>query len=193
MTRPEPAAADARGSDAGCGCGGGPAALRPVYIDALNTAYWCSNPPSLRLPLTLLAALLAEGREATLYFDASARYRLRPDETARYAQLLRHARRAIEVPSGRPADRVLLQQARAADAAILSRDRFRDHRRRFRRLIDDPARLFAGTVHDDRVHIPALALAIPLPATVDAAWARLEALLVLDAGQAAPPENPEPR
>ena len=44
----------------------------PVWVDALNLGYWCGAPPSLRIPLTALQGLLAQGRPATLVFDASA-------------------------------------------------------------------------------------------------------------------------
>ncbi|WP_022978359.1 NYN domain-containing protein [Nevskia ramosa] len=145
---------------------------RPLFVDALNVAYWCGQPPSLRLPITLIAGLLAAGHDALLCFDASARYQLKVDAAA-YAKLIQLDGLAFEVPSGIPADRVLLKQANAANGAILSRDHFRNHRRRYRRLIDDPARVIAGYVRNDRLLLPALALDLPLPATTEQAWALL--------------------
>lgn len=145
---------------------------RPFWIDALNVAYWCGQPPSLRLPITLIAGLLAAGHEALLCFDASARYQLKDDAEA-YAQLIQPEGLAFEVPSGIPADRVLLKKANASHGVILSRDHFRNHRRRYRRLIDDPARVIAGYVRNDRLLLPALALDLPLPATTELAWALL--------------------
>lgn len=139
-----------------------PARGRLVLVDAMNVAYWCDRPPSLRLPLAVLAALRARGQPVRLIFDASARHRLEA-EAPLYRQLLEGSAEISEVPAGRPADRELLRQARAQDALLLSRDRFRDHRRRYRRLIDDPARVFGGFVTDDRIHIPMLALDVPLP------------------------------
>jgi len=154
-----------------------PPATRPIFIDALNLAYWCGDPPTLRVPLSVMVHLLAGGRPALLYFDASARHRL-GSEAGLYARLMQHPRYCIEVPSGRTADGVMLRQATASGACILSKDQYRDHRKRYRRLIDDPARLIAGTVEDERVRVPLLALDVPLPASVDAAWAPLELLLV---------------
>lgn len=149
-----------------------------VLVDALNVAYWCDRPPSLRLPIALLVGLLKQGHRTWLYFDASARHQL-PAEVALYERLLLQPAHCIEVRSGIPADRVLLRQAKALGACLLSRDRYRDHRRRHRKFIDDPTRLLSGVVARDRVLVPGLALDAPLPATADDAWTELEALLHL--------------
>lgn len=149
---------------------------RPVLIDALNVAYWCGNPPSLRMPMTLMTHLLAGGYQAILYFDASANYRLR-DEAGLYAQLMQHPGYFIEVPSGRSADKAMLRQATSSGACILSRDKYRDYRSRYRKLIDDPARLISGMVRDDRMLVPALALDVPLAVSAQDAWAQLESFL----------------
>jgi len=149
---------------------------RPVLIDALNVAYWCGNPPSLRMPMTLMTHLLAGGYQAILYFDASASHRLR-DEAGLYAQLMRHPGYFIEVPSGRSADKAMLRQATSSGACILSRDKYRDYRSRYRKLIDDPARLISGMVRDDRMLVPALALDVPLAVSAQEAWAQLESFL----------------
>ena len=150
-----------------------PDGARLVLVDAMNLAYWCDRPPSLRLPLAVFAALRARGQPVQLIFDASARRRL-GDEAADYLRLLEGFEPISEVPSGRPADRELLRQARAQDALLLSRDRFRDHRRRYRKLIDDPSRVFGGFVADDCIHIPTLALQVPLPPTLGAVMQALE-------------------
>ena len=147
-----------------------------LLIDALNVAYWCGTPASLRLPIALLSGALAAGHQAELMFDASAPYRL-PDEAALYAALLQCAPHVSVVPSGRTADALLLRKARATGGCVLSNDRYRDHRRRYRTLIDDPARLLPGRVREDRIEVPALTLSIPLPASAEQAWAELEALL----------------
>lgn len=154
-----------------------PARARKIFIDALNLAYWCGAPPSLRAPVVLLTQLLARGDAATLYFDASARHRLR-DEVGLYVRLLEHPDHVVEVPSGRSADRVMLRHATSSGACVVSRDKYRDHRRRFRKLIDDPTRLVSGAVADDFVLVPALALRAPLPASAQEALARLEVILL---------------
>jgi hypothetical protein len=144
-----------------------------VLVDALNVAFWCGDPPSLRLPLALLAALRAEGYDAILVFDANAKYQLANDGEV-YAQLSARADLCVEVPSGRRADDVMLRDARDTGGAIVTRDRFRDYRQRYRKLIDDPARVFGGTVREDRLRVPALKLDVALPASAAQAWACID-------------------
>lgn len=143
-----------------------------IFIDGLNVAYWCGSPPQLRLPASLLLALVERGHPAHLYFDASARYRFAQDQAA-YDQLIRYREHVTEVPSGRRADGVMLQKARSHGAVIISRDRFRDYRSRFRRLIDDPARLLDGSVAHEVMRVPSLDLHVPLAACPEQAVARL--------------------
>lgn len=141
----------------------------PLWLDGLNIAWWCGAPPSLRLPVTLATGLFAAGHVVTVVFDASAIHHW-PQEAALHTALL--ASPGIQqVPSGQPADRLLLREARRTHGVIVSRDGFRDHRRRYRRLIDDPARHVAGFVRDDALHLPALALHLPLPDSAEAAVA----------------------
>ena len=147
-----------------------------IYVDALNVAYWRGNPPSLRMPVTLLAQLIADGYQVLIYFDASARYRL-GDEAGLYERLMQHSRFCIEVPSGKSADAVMLRQANTNGARVLSKDKYRDHRRRYRRLIDDPARLMSGGVREGRLRVPALSLDVALPSSAEEALTQLESLL----------------
>jgi hypothetical protein len=151
--------------------------VQTLFIDALNLAYWCSRTPSLRLSLALAAHLFTQGHRAALYFDASARYKL-ADETELYAELMQYPTFCVEVPKGIPADREMLKQANRQGACIVSRDKFRDHRKRYRRLIDDPTRLFSGAVSNDRLLIPNLSIDISLPASAAAAWSGLQPLLI---------------
>lgn len=146
-----------------------------LLIDALNVAYWCGNPPALRLPIALLAGARAAGHAAELIFDASAPHRM-VDDAALLARLLPEVPAIMTVPSGQSADLWLLRRARDSGGAVISNDRFRDHRRRFRRLIDDPARRLSGRVLDDRIEVPALGLQVPLPVTAEQACVALLAL-----------------
>ena len=143
-----------------------------VVVDALNLAYWCGSPASLRVPLTVLSGLIDQGHSPVLYFDASTRYRL-VHEADRYQELLSFPRTVVEVPSGKSADGLMLKHARATGACIISRDKFRDHRRRYRKLIDDATRLFPGVVAEDRVIIQALSLDVPLLPSLDEIWQHL--------------------
>jgi len=144
-----------------------------IFIDGLNLAYWRGQQPSLRVPLALLTQLLEEGRDVVLYFDANARHRL-GDEAGLYLQLLERSRFCVEVPSGKRADGLMLRAATACGGCVVSRDKYRDYRKKFRRLIDDPARLLAGGVRQDRLRVPGLSVDMALPATASEAWARLE-------------------
>lgn len=167
-TKPE---ADAGAPAAGVAAPG----VAGLLIDAMNLAYWCGAPPSLRVPLSLLAYCVGAGINARLYFDASAVHRLPVDERDLYGRLLReHAGRAGEVPSGRSADGVMLRDARRSGTCIISRDRYRDHRRRYRKLIDDPTRLLPGHVAADLIHVAALDLHATLASSAAAAWQQLE-------------------
>ena len=143
-----------------------------ILIDGLNVAYWCGDPPRLGLPVSLLLALLEQGHPAHLYFDASARYRFAGDQPA-YDRLIRYRHHVTEVASGRRADGVMLQKARASGGIIISRDRFRDYRSRFRRLIDDPARLLGGSVTQDLLHVQHLDLRTPVTPVAPGDWDRL--------------------
>lgn len=146
-----------------------PAPRHPLFIDALNVAYWCGAPPSLRLPLSLLAGALAQGYPAVLCFDANAPY-LFADEAQIYGLLRQHAQHCVEAPAGKDADRLMLRQARDSQGCVISRDKYRDHRRKYRRLIDDPARLLPGEVRNDRLRVPALELDVPLASSAESAW-----------------------
>ena len=171
-TKPE---ADAGAPAAGVAAAGVAApCVAGLLIDAMNLAYWCGAPPSLRVPLSLLAYCVGAGIDARLYFDASAVHRLPADERDLYGRLLHeHADRAGAVPSGRSADGVMLRDARRSGACIISRDRYRDHRRRYRKLIDDRTRLLPGHVAADLIHVAALDLHAPLAETAAAAWRQL--------------------
>ena len=137
---------------------------REVLIDALNVAWWCGDPPTLRLPVALLVELVNRGTPACLYFDASAPHQL-AHERADYDALFTFPDLVVQAPIGRTADSLLLRHARHRDALIVSRDRFRDHRARYRRIIDDPARVIGGLVEPDVLRVPGLGLAALLPAT----------------------------
>lgn len=138
----------------------------PILVDALNVAFWCGAPPSLRLPLAMLAASGLRGRPVVLCFDASTQYRLPAAERELYAELRRWVPGCVEVPAGSPADSWLLRRARDSGGSIVSRDRFRGHRRGFRRIVHDPNRLCDGWVENGRLRVPALGLSLPLAVPV---------------------------
>lgn len=139
-------------------------------LDALNIAWWCGAPPSLRLPLAIARGLIRAGKPPLLVFDASTRHQLPETEHAVLAGLLDRPQLALQVASGEHADGVLLAQAKAVGGIVISRDRFRDHRRKYRAIVRNPERRIDGFVSDDVIRVPALSLAEPLPATAAAAW-----------------------
>jgi len=132
-----------------------------VLIDGLNVAHWVGRHADLRLPLRLLAELQGLQVPAELYFDASAPHRF-GEARALYESARLASPRIIEVPSGRRADGTILQRARSTGASIVTRDRFRDYRSKFRKLIDEPGRLIGGHVSNDVLFIPALAIEVAL-------------------------------
>ncbi|MEN8821632.1 MAG: hypothetical protein ABF271_11055 [Abyssibacter sp.] len=145
-------------------------------MDALNVAYWCGSPPTLRLPLGLAIGLLGQGYRVGLIFDASARYQMPASEHAVYGQLLQYPALALQVPSGSSADRQLLTQAKTLQAAVISRDRFRQHRPKFRSIVGSPTRSLSGGVLGDQIHLPQLGFSGLLPADIEQAWAAWRAL-----------------
>ncbi len=114
-----------------------------------------------------------------LYFDANTRYRL-GEERELYERLLAHSRHCIEVPSGKRADGLMLRAATACGGVIVSRDKYRDYRKKHRRLIDDPARLLGGGVRAGRLRVPALEIDTALPASAQEAWDSLQPLQVTE-------------
>ena len=142
----------------------------PFLLDALNLAYWRGSPPSLRIPLSMAAGLLEKHGRVRLIFDASTRHRLSVAEQPLYERVLEDSSLAMQVPSGEQADRHLLQIARQESASIISRDRFRDHRRGFVSIIHNPQRLMDGWAAGDTVHVPVLELTTALYPTAQDAW-----------------------
>lgn len=142
---------------------------RHIWIDALNVAYWCGVPPSLRFPMSLAAGLMQSGYIPRLYFDANAPYVFTAD-AEHYRRLLETIPSlVIQVPSGKRADGLMLKEANAQRGRVISRDKYRDYRRKYRRLIDDPARLIPGEVRNERIAVPDLPLECCVYATTSAA------------------------
>jgi hypothetical protein len=145
----------------------------PIWVDALNLGYWCGAPPSLRIPLSALRGLLAQGRLARLVFDASAAHQLPESEREIYAALRQRGPWCLQVPSGTSADLSLLEAAKADGGVIISRDRFREHRRGFRSIVHAAKRRLDGFVAADQLHIERLGLCLPLSPSAAQAWQQL--------------------
>nr|MBV6631242.1 hypothetical protein [Oceanococcus sp. HetDA_MAG_MS8] len=152
-----------------------PPLTTPIWVDALNLGYWCGPPPSLRVPLTALQGLLEQGRRAILVFDASAVHQFLEAERGLYAELLQASDCCLQVPSGTSADIFLLEAAKADGGVVISRDRFREHRRRFRSIVHAAQRRMDGFVAEDHLHIERLQLRQPLPPSAAQAWEQLQA------------------
>lgn len=145
----------------------------PIWVDALNLGYWCGAPPSLRIPLSALRGLLAQGRLARLVFDASAVHQLPESEREIYAALRQRCAWCLQVPSGTSADLSLLEAAKADGGVIISRDRFREHRRGFRSIVHAAKRRLDGFVAEDQLQIERLGLSVPLASSAEKAWEQL--------------------
>ena len=154
-------------------------------------AYWCGRPPSLRLPLAVAGGLLTRAARTWLVFDASTVHQLAPDEHAIYQALLELPTVATQVPAGESADRTLLETAKAAGGCIVSRDRFREHRRRFRSIVGHSDRCLDGWVANDRIIVPGLDLDVVLPESAAVAWAQVQRHVVTTRPPDAEPARPE--
>lgn len=144
----------------------------PTHVlDGLNLAYWAGLPPTLRVPLGVMAALLERGDRPHAVFDASTQYQLPPDEQLCYAALL-ESPFATQVPSGESADGYLLAMAVNAGACVISRDRFREFRRKYRAVTRNPNRRLDGTVRDDQIFVPGADLVADLPVSAEQRWSR---------------------
>ncbi len=79
----------------------------------------------------------------------------------------------MEVPSGKRADGLMLRAATACGGIVVSRDKYRDYRKKHRRLIDDPARLLGGGVRAGRLLVPGLGMDMSLAPSAEDAWQAL--------------------
>lgn len=106
---------------------------RHFVLDGSNLTFFHGiHYPELRYVLAVEDYLLRQGASCHSYFDANLLYALeagRPEDAEVFQALLsdQHAgHRLSVVPSGTPADVVILADAKARQAEVISNDKFRD-------------------------------------------------------------------
>ena len=98
-------------------------------VDGSNVMYWGDGQPDLGTVKAVVTMLRARGLRPVVWFDANAGYLvdgryLQPKHLAWRSGL---PTRAVRVaPKGTPADPLILAEARARAARVVSNDRFRD-------------------------------------------------------------------
>lgn len=102
---------------------------RWIVVDGSNVMYWRDDTPRLHTVRQCIEELVGLGWTPVLWFDAnvgylvSSRY-MGPRELSR---VLRYPAANINVaPRGKPADPLLIEQARSLGARIVTNDRYRD-------------------------------------------------------------------
>lgn len=102
---------------------------RVAVVDGSNVAYnGEAGPPRLANITRMCEKLTDEGYEPIVLVDAALRHQI--DDTDRYEKLV-HGGRIRQAPAGTDADYFILSLAREMDGAIVSNDRFKDHRTAF--------------------------------------------------------------
>ncbi|MBY4893380.1 hypothetical protein KUL25_11455 [Rhodobacteraceae bacterium N5(2021)] len=102
---------------------------RHVVIDGSNVMHWNGEVPRLTTLKEVVAALIGQGYQPGIVFDANAGYKLgdRYLDDRDFAKLLNlPGDRVLVVGKGEPADPTILAAARDLGAKVVTNDRFRD-------------------------------------------------------------------
>ncbi len=110
-----------------------------IAVDGSNVLYWQDETPSLQTVRQVVDALKRRGMRPVVWFDANVGYLvgdryLGPSPLARSLGL--PTRQVIVAPKGTPADPMVIEGARALNARIVSKDRFRDWQDQFPEVRD---------------------------------------------------------
>ncbi|MCG3266993.1 hypothetical protein [Yoonia sp. I 8.24] len=111
---------------------------KPIVVDGSNVMHWGGD-PSLMVLQRVIGALKERGYEPIVYFDANVGYKLskkRANDQAMAAELGLPADDVTLVPSGTPADPILLKHAAEDDMRVVTNDRFLDWKQDFPKLRD---------------------------------------------------------
>ena len=105
-----------------------------IVVDGSNVMHWERDTPDIRSVFHVIVALKSEGYEPIVWFDANAGYLigdryLGPTPLARMIGL--PERQVYIAPKGTPADPLLLKNAVALKARVVTNDRYRDWEERF--------------------------------------------------------------
>ena len=105
------------------------AALQFIIIDGSNVMHWGGGAADLALVRAVVAQLAARGLTPLVWFDANAGYLVSdrymgPDRLARALSVA--SRQVFVAPKGVPADPLVLKDAEALGARVVTNDRYRD-------------------------------------------------------------------
>ena len=145
----------------------GKAAETGFLLDGSNIMYWdeARSGVTLKYLLAITRYFDAADTSYQVFFDATARHRLSPEEVAEYEHLLQSRPEQFhQVPAGTRADDFLLVTADGNPACrIMTNDRFRDHEQNYPWLLSQRDRLIPGMVLNDMIFFPAIGLKVSLP------------------------------
>lgn len=106
-------------------------AARAIVLDGSNVMFWADGTPKLSAVAAVVSDVQRRGFRPIVYFDANVGYKLEGrhadgEELARRLDLA--AEQVRVVPSGEPADGILLEAAVEMGARVISNDRFQEWR-----------------------------------------------------------------
>ncbi|MGO4916873.1 NYN domain-containing protein [Pseudogemmobacter sp. W21_MBD1_M6] len=131
---------------------------RRIVVDGSNVMHWRAEAPSLDVLHRVLAELVKAEFVPVVFFDANVGYKLsgRHMDAAELATLLGISPAQVQIsPSGTPADPMLLDYASRNGLRVVSNDRFRDWRVKFRK-VGTKGFLIRGRYAEGRVDMPML-------------------------------------
>lgn len=106
-----------------------PREIRFIVIDGSNVMHWAGESPDLAIVQTVLTEVIGRGLTPLVWFDANVGYRVSdrymgPDRLARALGVA--SRQVFVAPKGVPADPLVLKDAAALGARVVTNDRYRD-------------------------------------------------------------------
>lgn len=124
-----------------------------VVVDGSNVLYWDGETPNFRSVESVIDILKQEGFLPVVWFDANVGYLIGdryvgPSALADRLELPR--RRVFVAPKGTPADPLLIKNAKALKASVITNDRFRDWEESFP-FIRQNGFLIRGYITEDQI------------------------------------------
>lgn len=100
-----------------------------IVVDGSNVLYWERETPALATVSHVIGALRSEGYDPVVWFDANVGYLIGDRYMGAFALSLQLGLSSEQVrvaPKGTPADPLLLKEAGALGARVVTNDRYRD-------------------------------------------------------------------
>jgi hypothetical protein len=126
-----------------------------IVVDGSNVMHWERDTPDVRSVFHVIVALKTEGYVPIVWFDANAGYLIgdRYMGPAPLARLIGLSERQVFIaPKGTPADPLLLKDAVALKARVVTNDRYRDWEEQFPQ-IREKGFLVRGRVQRDEFEL----------------------------------------